>query len=211
MGLTRSDGSPSSVRAPAASRWESSWPRAGYDFTIFDRADGFGGTWRHNTFPGAACDVPSHLYSYSFALNPRWSKTYANQPEILTYLEKVAADHGLGAHLISEHRGHHGAVVGRRATLDTVHRRRPRARLRCRGERGRDAGCALHSRYSGGAAVSGSPISFGALGSQQVDGGRAGGVHRHRRQRDPIRSRDRAKDRTAHGFSADADLDRTAV
>jgi cyclohexanone monooxygenase len=71
----------------------------GYDFTIFDRADGFGGTWRHNTFPGAACDVPSHLYSYSFALNPRWSKTYANQPEILAYLEKVAIDHGLGRHL----------------------------------------------------------------------------------------------------------------
>jgi cyclohexanone monooxygenase len=71
----------------------------GYDFTIFDRADGFGGTWRHNTFPGAACDVPSHLYSYSFALNPRWSKTYANQPEILAYLERVADDHGLGPHL----------------------------------------------------------------------------------------------------------------
>lgn len=71
----------------------------GYDFTIFDRADGFGGTWRHNRFPGAACDVPSHLYSFSFALNPRWSKTYANQPEILAYLETVAAEHGLGAHL----------------------------------------------------------------------------------------------------------------
>ena len=71
----------------------------GYDFTIFDRADGFGGTWRHNTFPGAACDVPSHLYSYSFALNPRWSKTYANQPEILAYLERVADEHGLGTHL----------------------------------------------------------------------------------------------------------------
>ncbi|EUA15304.1 pyridine nucleotide-disulfide oxidoreductase family protein [Mycobacterium kansasii 732] len=71
----------------------------GYDFTIFDRADGFGGTWRHNTFPGAACDVPSHLYSYSFAPNPRWSKTYANQPEILAYLEKVAADYGLQAQL----------------------------------------------------------------------------------------------------------------
>ena len=71
----------------------------GYDFTIFDRADGFGGTWRHNTFPGAACDVPSHLYSYSFALNPRWTKTYANQPEILAYLETVAAAHGLGSHL----------------------------------------------------------------------------------------------------------------
>jgi len=71
----------------------------GYGFTIFDRADGFGGTWRHNTFPGAACDVPSHLYSYSFALNPRWSKTYATQPEILAYLETVAANYGLGAQL----------------------------------------------------------------------------------------------------------------
>src|SRR6202011_3106047 len=71
----------------------------GYDFTIFDRADGFGGTWRHNTFPGAACDVPSHLYSYSFAPNPRWSKTYANQPEILAYLEAVALKGGLDGHL----------------------------------------------------------------------------------------------------------------
>src|SRR5690348_2969880 len=71
----------------------------GYDFTIFDRNDDFGGTWRNNTYPGAACDVPSHFYSYSFALNPRWSKTFANQPEILAYLEKVAANHRLGRHL----------------------------------------------------------------------------------------------------------------
>lgn len=76
----------------------------GYDFTIFDRADGFGGTWRHNTFPGAACDVPSHLYSFSFALNPRWSKTYANQPEILEYLEKVALDYQLDRHLCANAR-----------------------------------------------------------------------------------------------------------
>lgn len=67
----------------------------GYDFTIFERSDGFGGTWRNNTYPGAACDVPSHFYSYSFALNPRWSKTYAGQPEILAYLEGVAARYGL--------------------------------------------------------------------------------------------------------------------
>jgi cyclohexanone monooxygenase len=69
--------------------------QGGYDFTIFDRNDGFGGTWRKNTYPGAACDVPSHFYSYSFALNPRWSKTFANQPEILAYLEKVAAENNL--------------------------------------------------------------------------------------------------------------------
>ena len=73
----------------------------GYDFTIFDRGEGFGGTWRNNTYPGAACDVPSHFYSYSFALNPRWSKTFANQPEILGYLEKVAADNQLGRHLVT--------------------------------------------------------------------------------------------------------------
>jgi cyclohexanone monooxygenase len=73
---------------------------AGHDFTIFDRADGFGGTWRNNTYPGAACDVPSHFYSYSFALNPRWTKTFAQQPEILAYLERVASDHGLTEHLL---------------------------------------------------------------------------------------------------------------
>lgn len=76
----------------------------GFDFTIFERGDGFGGTWRNNTYPGAACDVPSHFYSYSFALNPRWSKTYADQPEILAYLEEVAADHGLGDHLVADTR-----------------------------------------------------------------------------------------------------------
>ncbi|MGZ6778798.1 MAG: flavin-containing monooxygenase, partial [Mycobacterium sp.] len=77
---------------------------AGHDFTIFDRADGFGGTWRNNTYPGAACDVPSHFYSFSFALNPRWSKTFAAQPEILAYLERVASDHGLHSHLLSNTR-----------------------------------------------------------------------------------------------------------
>src|SRR6201995_66506 len=70
-----------------------------YEFTIFERGDGFGGTWRNNTYPGAACDLRSLFYSFSFALNPYWSKTYANQPEILAYLERVASDHGLGRHL----------------------------------------------------------------------------------------------------------------
>lgn len=57
---------------------------------IIDRGSGFGGTWRDNTYPGAECDIQSHLYSFSFHLNPRWSKTYAPQPEILDYLEDVA-------------------------------------------------------------------------------------------------------------------------
>jgi cation diffusion facilitator CzcD-associated flavoprotein CzcO len=57
------------------------------DVVVFERSDGVGGTWRANTYPGAACDVPSHLYSLSFARKPDWSRTYAGQPEILAYVE----------------------------------------------------------------------------------------------------------------------------
>ncbi len=96
--------------------------QGGYDFTIFDRGEGFGGTWRNNTYPGAACDVPSHFYSYSYALNPRWSKTFANQPEILAYLEKVAADNQLGDHLVARSRVTtlRWSDTERRWTLETV-------------------------------------------------------------------------------------------
>src|SRR6478735_2979588 len=60
------------------------------DFTVLERGDGVGGTWHYNTYPGCACDVPSHLYSFSFAPNPGWTRTYSRQPEIRTYLERVA-------------------------------------------------------------------------------------------------------------------------
>jgi cation diffusion facilitator CzcD-associated flavoprotein CzcO len=69
------------------------------DFVVLEASDGVGGTWRVNTYPGAACDVPSHLYSYSFALKPDWSKTYANQPEILEYFEQCADRFGIRPHL----------------------------------------------------------------------------------------------------------------
>ena len=63
---------------------------AGFDrFEIFERGDSVGGVWRANTYPGAACDVPSHLYSYSFAPGHHWSRRYAPQAEILAYLEEV--------------------------------------------------------------------------------------------------------------------------
>ncbi|MDX6287088.1 MAG: cyclohexanone monooxygenase [Frankiales bacterium] len=73
--------------------------RAGYPFTIYEKSDGVGGTWRDNTYPGAACDVPSHLYSYSYELNPWWSRTHATQPEILAYLERCADQYGVRAHV----------------------------------------------------------------------------------------------------------------
>ncbi|AQG80168.1 flavin-containing monooxygenase [Spirosoma montaniterrae] len=58
-------------------------------FVIFERASDVGGTWRDNVYPNCACDVPSHLYSFSFAPNPAWSRKYSPQPEILTYLQNV--------------------------------------------------------------------------------------------------------------------------
>ncbi len=70
--------------------------RAGYDdVTVFEKGERVGGVWHHNTYPGAACDVPSHLYEFSFAPNPRWSRRYAPQPEIQAYLEDVARRHGV--------------------------------------------------------------------------------------------------------------------
>ena len=70
--------------------------RAGYhDVTVFERGGRVGGVWNHNTYPGAACDVPSHLYEFSFAPNPRWSRRYAPQAEIQAYLEEVARSHGV--------------------------------------------------------------------------------------------------------------------
>jgi cation diffusion facilitator CzcD-associated flavoprotein CzcO len=70
--------------------------RSGYhDVTVFERGERVGGVWHHNTYPGAACDVPSHLYEFSFAPNPRWSRRYSPQAEIQAYLEDVARDHGI--------------------------------------------------------------------------------------------------------------------
>lgn len=74
------------------------------DLVILEAGDGVGGTWRRNTYPGAACDVQSHLYSFSFAPNKSWSRTYARQPEILAYLESVADDFDLRRHLRLETR-----------------------------------------------------------------------------------------------------------
>ena len=87
---------------------------AGYGFTVFEKADRLGGTWRDNTYPGLACDVPSHIYSYSFALNPEWSRFASPGSEILEYFERVAKEYGVDdqirfsvdqlSHPITDHR-----------------------------------------------------------------------------------------------------------
>lgn len=65
------------------------------NFLIFERAGEVGGTWRDNTYPGCACDVESHLYSFSFAPNPNWTRSFSPQPEIWSYLKRCARDFGL--------------------------------------------------------------------------------------------------------------------
>lgn len=65
------------------------------DITLLERDTGVGGTWRQNTYPGCACDVPSHLYSFSFAQRKDWSRLCSPQDEILEYLEGVARDYGV--------------------------------------------------------------------------------------------------------------------
>ncbi len=71
------------------------------DVTLLERAPGLGGTWFHNTYPGAACDVPSHLYSFSYAQRRDWDRLCSSQADILAYLERVAHDHGVDSRVLS--------------------------------------------------------------------------------------------------------------
>ncbi len=73
--------------------------KAGYrKFQVFEKADDLGGTWRDNRYPGCACDVPSHLYSFSFAQNPSWSRSFSPQAEIWRYMKDCAARYDVLAH-----------------------------------------------------------------------------------------------------------------
>jgi cation diffusion facilitator CzcD-associated flavoprotein CzcO len=69
------------------------------DFVVLEKADDVGGTWRENTYPGVQCDVPSHLYSFSFAPNPNWSRTFPLGDEIWDYLRECAVRYGVMPHI----------------------------------------------------------------------------------------------------------------
>jgi cation diffusion facilitator CzcD-associated flavoprotein CzcO len=70
-----------------------------HDYLILERGDDVGGTWRDNSYPGCACDVPSHLYSFSFSPNPDWLHSFSRQPQILDYLRGIARDYGVLPHV----------------------------------------------------------------------------------------------------------------
>jgi len=93
------------------------------DFVILERADDIGGTWRDNTYPGCTCDVQSHLYSFSFAPNPAWSRTFSPQPEIWAYLKRIARENGVMPHVRYGHevRGAAWDEAAQRWRIDTAH------------------------------------------------------------------------------------------
>ncbi|MEZ0366534.1 flavin-containing monooxygenase [Mycobacterium sp. pUA109] len=90
--------------------------KQGVDFVILEKADEVGGTWRDNSYPGCACDVPSHLYSFSFEPKATWSKLFSPQPEILDYLKGVTDKYGLRRYI------RFGALVDRAHWDDTEYR-----------------------------------------------------------------------------------------
>src|SRR5262245_8987039 len=69
------------------------------DFVLLEQAGDIGGTWRDNSYPGAACDIQSHLYSFSFEKNPRWTRMYAPQQEIWDYLHRCVDKYGIRPHV----------------------------------------------------------------------------------------------------------------
>ncbi|HTU15296.1 MAG TPA: NAD(P)/FAD-dependent oxidoreductase [Solirubrobacterales bacterium] len=73
------------------------------DLVLYERSGEVGGTWRDNDYPGCACDVPSHLYSFSFAPNPNWSRAFSPQPEIRDYLRRVADQYGVTPLVRTDH------------------------------------------------------------------------------------------------------------
>lgn len=71
-----------------------------HDFVVLEKANDVGGTWRDNDYPGCACDVPSNLYSFSFAPNPRWTRAFSQQAELLRYLRDTAVRFGVLPHVV---------------------------------------------------------------------------------------------------------------
>lgn len=70
-----------------------------HDFVVLEKSEALGGTWHDNTYPGCACDVPSHMYSFSFELNPGWTRMFAPQPEIRAYMERTAGKYRVRDHI----------------------------------------------------------------------------------------------------------------
>ncbi len=180
------------------------------DFVVLERAASVGGTWRDNTYPGIQCDVPSHLYSLSFAPNPDWSRAFSPGQEIWEYLKRTADEQGITPHIrfdsevtearwSEEERIWVAADGVRRGPLPSSRRRPRRARRAAAPRRARDRG------------LPGRGHALGPLEPRLRPARQAGRRDRDRRLVDPDRAADPAARRRARPLPADARLDRAAA
>ena len=150
------------------------------DFVVLERSDDVGGTWHVNTYPGCQCDVPSHLYSFSFAPNPGWTRTYSLQPEIWEYLQRVSREQGVDPHIrfnceVTAARWDEAGQLWRLQTSS--------GELTCRAadRRRRTAGRAQAAGHRGNRRLPGQDLSLRRMGPRALAVGRACRRARHRR------------------------------
>ena len=183
--------------------------RGEHDFVLLERAERLGGTWRDNSYPGCACDVPSHLYSFSFALNPDWTRLCSPQGEIQAYLERVAgrirhpAAHPLRPRAARSRLERAAPPVGDPHLGRRLHGRDPDQRH----GRPQRAGAAA---ARGPRVLPGHHLPLRAVGPRALARRRAGGGDRHGRVRRPVHPRDPARSRRAAGLPAHRAVDRAA-
>ena len=197
----------SSAAASRASGWRSGSRQAGIDdFVILERADDVGGTWEANTYPGCQCDVPSHLYSFSFELNPSWTRTYSKQDEIWHYLRRCTDRYGLRPYL---RLGHEltGATWDEEAGRWLVETSRGVVLRAARHRRDRAVEPARPPRDPRTAALRGQDLPLGAVGPRARPQRRARRRHRDRRLGDPVRPAHPAAGRQAAPLPAHAAVD----
>ena len=173
------------------------------DFAVLERGDGVGGTWHYNTYPGCGCDVPSNLYSFSFAPNPDWSRTYSKQPEIRAYLERTVEQFGVREkiRLGCEVRGADWDDAAQRWVIDTS-QGEVRAKVLISG-----TGPLVEPKIPelpGLATLRRPGLSLRPLGPLRRPARQARRVDRHRRLGDPVRAVDRARRRAAARVPAHA-------
>ena len=166
-----------------------------HDFVLLERADDIGGTWRDNTYPGCRCDVPSHLYSFSFAPNPNWSRTFSPQPEILDYLKDCAERFGVLPHVRFDTELERAELGRRRRALADRDARTARSpRTSSSPAQGPLSEPAL-PELPGLERFEGTAFHSAQLGPRPRPHRRARGRDRHRRLGDPVRARDPAEGR----------------
>ncbi len=176
------------------------------DITILEKAPDLGGTWFYNSYPGAACDVPSHLYSFSFAQRRDWSRLCSPQAEIHAYLHDVARTHGIDRLVQTDTTVSSCSWDAERCRWSVQHRRRRSLRGGRADHRHRAARPAHAAEDRRGRHVRRPQLPLGGMGSRLPARRQARGGHRHRRKRRPVRARDRARRRAPERVPAHRQL-----